>query len=242
MSDSIAGVQHNGQKPYKHKALYHAVTKQRWTVFQKRVLHFWEQKDALRVRSAFTRRYYLPLFKSLFQDSPEDISILEIGSGPVCTAQYLQKGSQTYIDPLLDDFKRLFPGKMPEDATYITEMAEKVNLPKQSFDVILCLNTLSDVHNPELVLTKVEQLLKKDGLFIVSIDVWPYWLARLHLFLSRLAPGIPQINRLYSYTQNGFYNTLTRHFDLVTEQRVGTTLESIALSHERLYVCRHKTK
>ncbi len=232
-------VQH---RPNPHRAFYHAVSKQRWSVFQKRVLHFWQQEDSFRTRNTYSRRYYIPLLKALLTDKPDDIKILEIGSGPICAAQYLEKGSQTYIDPLLDDFRRIFPGKMPEDAVYMPTMVEKVEMPKQSFDVVICLNTLSDVLNPELVLNKVEQTLKPDGTFVVSIDLWPSWLARAHFFLSRFAPGLPRLNRLYSYTHKGIFNTLSRHFNIVSEQRVGSKLSWLSLRKEYFFVCEPRKK
>ncbi len=223
-----------------HRAFYHAVSKQRWTVFQKRVLLFWGQKDAFSTRCNYAKRYYLPILKRLFKKQDDDISILEIGSGPVCVAQYLEKGHQTYIDPLLDDYRRLFPGAMPETASYITEMAEKVNIPDESFDAVLCFNTLSDVHNPELVLNKVSHILKQDGLFVVSIDLWPSLLARAHFHLSRLAPGLPRVNRLYSYTYKGFRNTLCRHFKIVSEQRVGSALHWLSMRQEFVFICKQQ--
>jgi len=225
--------------PQDHQALYHAVAKQRWLVFQKRVLHFWQQHNFLKERQTYAERYYLPLLKPIADHLPENSSALEIGSGPICTAQHLNFAEQTYIDPLLDDFRRLFPGVLPEGVTYLTALAENVQLEPASFDAIICLNTLSDVLNPELVLNNAEKALKPTGYFLVSIDLWPTWLAKAHLFLSRLAPSIPRINRLYSYTHAGFENTLSRHFHILSEHRIQTPLKWLSLRKECFFVCEH---
>ncbi len=224
----------------KHRALYPAVSKHLWEVYQKRVLAFWQHEKALKARRVFSRRYYVPLLKPLVASMPDDISILEIGSGPVCVAQYLGKGKVTYIDPLIDEYRRIYPGVMPENATYIAEMAENYEWHDTQFDIVICLYTLSDVHNPELVLNKTRQILKQDGVFAVSIDVWPSWLARLHFFLSRFVPVLPQFNRLYSYTYQGFSNTLKRHFTIESEQRVKPGFSWILWKKEMFFVCKHK--
>ncbi|MDQ6984586.1 MAG: hypothetical protein Q9M44_07700, partial [Ghiorsea sp.] len=133
----------NSEQQQSHKALYHAVSKQLWGIYQKRVFQFWQSERALKSRVVFSKRYYLPLLRLFADKLTKHSTILEIGSGPVCIAQHLEKGKQTYIDPLIDDYRKLFPGVMPEKATYIALMAEKMELPASAFDMVLCLDTLS---------------------------------------------------------------------------------------------------
>jgi SAM-dependent methyltransferase len=239
MMNHLADSKQEPVKAQPHRAFYHAVSKQRWSVFQKREIQFWKQAGALRLRKDFVKHYYLPLLQPLILECTDNKAVLEIGSGPICTAQYLNTANQTYIDPLLDDYRRLFPGSMPEGSTYFTEMVEKIELTSHSFDCVICLNTLSDVHNPELVLNKVEKLLGVDGRFIVSIDTWPSWLARAHFLLSRFAPSLPRINRLYSYTLKGFTNSLARHFNIISVEPIGTRLKWLSLRKEYFFVCEH---
>ncbi|MDQ7005231.1 MAG: methyltransferase domain-containing protein [Ghiorsea sp.] len=232
---------HDGEQQQSHRALYHAVSKQLWGIYQKRVFQFWRREKALKSRQVFSKRYYLPLLKSFADKFEEHAAILEIGSGPVCVAQYLGKGQQTYIDPLMDDYRKLFPGVMPEKAIYIALMAEKMEFPTSSFDMVVCLDTLSDVHNPELVMHKVHHVLQPNGCFVVSMDLWPVWLARMHLYLYRLLPVLPQFNRLYSYTHQGFRNTLLRHFEIEEEFVVRPSFSWLLFRTEILFVCKHKT-
>lgn len=224
----------------KHRAVYAAVSKQLWMIYQKRVFHVWNNERALKTRQVFTRCYYLPLIKPWADKLDGAIQVLEIGSGPVCAAQYLGKGEQTYIDPLINEYRKLFPGVMPEKATYFPVMAENIEDPQQTFDMVLCLDTLSDVHNPELVLNKVRGMMRQDGYFIVSMETWPLWLARLHYLLARFFPAMPQFNRLYSYTNNGFKNTLLRHFDIIDESIVRPNFSWLSVKKEMFFVCKHK--
>lgn len=221
-----------------HRAFYFAVSKARWSLFQKRVLQFWQTKKALSERSSMAQEHYVPLLKKYLQGKSDDIDLLEIGCGPVCAIQYLDMGGKTYVDPLIVDYKRLFPGMMPESGTYITSMAEHLKLPKASFDVVVCLDTLSDVLNPELVLNNMRNLLKDDGLLFVSMIVWPSWLARIHLLLAQFAPTLPRFNRLYSYTERGFRNSLSRHVQIIAEQKVMTNRQWFSLSREIIFVCK----
>lgn len=224
-----------------HRALYPAVSKQLWSTYQKRVLQFWKSERALKSRRVFSKRYYLPLLQKEVQHLSKAADVLELGSGPICVAQYLGFANQTYVDPLLDDYRKLFPGVMPEKATYLAVMAEKMDLEPMRFDMVLCLDTISDVQNPELVMHKVYHVLAKDGLFLVSIDIWPVWLARLHYFLFHFVPVLPQFNRLYRYTYRGFQNTLLRHFDIISEEEIRPKLSWLLFKKEVLFVCKHKT-
>jgi len=221
----------------KHRAFYRAVSKQRWALFQKRELFFWQAEGALPMRQAMLNKFYLPLLRPFYGEHDPNQSWLEIGSGPICATQYLGNAQTTYVDPLLDDFRRLFPGVLPEKASYIASMLEDADLPASSFDRVLCLNSLSDVHNPELVMNKVGQVLKPSGYFIISMDLWPALLARCHCFLSRFVPGLPKMNRLYSYTRKGFVNTLSRHFNIVSVRRIHPRLHWLSFRQEWVFVC-----
>ncbi|MDQ6988710.1 MAG: methyltransferase domain-containing protein [Mariprofundaceae bacterium] len=229
-----------------HRAFYHAVSKQRWMVYQKREYLYWlQQKDELSLRQNFVQHMYVPLLQkhlSTLAVAADKLQILEFGCGPVCTAQYVDQGKKTYVDPLMDDYRRLFPATLPEKSTYLALMAEEVDLPEDNYDMVLCLNVLSDVHNPELVLNHVADYLSHDGVFMVSMDLWPTWLAKLHVFCAHFLPSLPGLNRLYSYTRQGFVHSLSRHFELTAAYKLKTGLRSLSLRQEWMFVCQRKQK
>ncbi|MES0371305.1 MAG: methyltransferase domain-containing protein [Mariprofundaceae bacterium] len=180
---------------------------------------------------------YDAIIHALPKPLPIDASILDIGCGAVCTAKLFNSSNTTYLDPLLDNFKRTFPGELP-DGEFISGGAEDIAKPDHSYDLILCLNTLSFVLNPELVLHEVRRLLKRDATFVVSISIWPELFARLHYLKMRYFSLGEIQNRLYCYTHRGIRNTLQRHFDIIEETQLNTKTE--AMAQEWMFICKHK--
>ncbi|MCF6207811.1 MAG: hypothetical protein L3J61_00265, partial [Ghiorsea sp.] len=62
-----------------HRALYHAVSKQLWGIYQKRVFQFWQSEKALQSRRVFSKRYYLPLLTPFTAKLTDESNILQIG-------------------------------------------------------------------------------------------------------------------------------------------------------------------
>jgi SAM-dependent methyltransferase len=216
-------------------------SKQRWMSSQKvELAHLKRQKESyenLLQIAENARRRYMPEIEAVAATLAEDAAILEIGPGPACVAQFIEAGNKSYIDPLMDDFRRAWPGGLPE-GEFISAMAERINKPKQSFDLILSLRMLSNTQNPELVLHEIERLLKPEGTAIISVAVWPSLFARLHYFTAELFPQRALSNRLYCYTRPGIERTLKRHFDIVKTVRLPNQ-EAWTLQQEMLFVCRH---
>jgi len=166
-----------------------------------------------------------------------DASILDIGCGAVCTAKLFNSSNTTYLDPLLDNFKRIFPGELP-DGEFISAGAEEIDKPDNSYDLILCLNTLSFALNPELVLHEIRRLLKNDGTFVISIVLWPELIARFHYLKMRFFSLREVQSRLYCYTYKGITSTLRRHFEIIKE--VPLDIKAPAFAQEQMFICRPK--
>jgi len=220
---------------YNHKAF----SKQRWSAALKAELLLFNQlqqdnADIGSLKKQLKARY-LPLIEPHLPDLQEGSEILELGCGPTCVSQYIKKGKKTFLDPLLDDFRRAWPGSLPK-GTFITEVAENINAPEAYYDCIICLKTISYVQNPELVLHEVERILKDDGTFIISVELWPTAFAKLHYLTARLFPQRVLKNRLYCYTKRGIENTLQRHFNIQSSQCI-SSVKVLNIKHEWLYIC-----
>lgn len=210
------------------------MTKQRWSASQKaEILKL--QAQGMKDLQASAGKRYEAILASLPEPLPADASILDIGCGAVCTGKLFNSSKTTYLDPLLEDFKRTYPGELP-DGEFITGSAEEIDKPSASFDLILCLNTLSFVLNPELVLHEVRRLLKPDGVFVISISLWPELFARFHYLSNRIFSINEVQNRLYCYTFKGIKNTLQRHFDIISEKELDT--RTPVLAQEWMFICR----
>lgn len=216
------------------------VSKQRWSMAQKAELHRLKKNGNLEQITEASQQRYGFVLAELAEKLDEESHILDIGCGPACVAQFIESGSKTFIDPLLDDFRRMFPGTLLK-GDYITRMAEEIPIKNSSFDLILSFNTLSYTLNPELVLHEVGRLLKPDGTFAVSITLWPELLARLHYFSTHFMPVSEHQVQLYRYTYHGIRNTLLRHFEIESEKVLPSNGRLVRFSHERLFICKHKS-
>jgi len=213
-------------------------SKQRWSSSQKAAVAKL-QEEGLETLHINAGKRYNAIINVLPRPLPADASILDMGCGPVCTGKLFNSSHTTYLDPLLDNFRRSFPGELPE-GEFITRTAENIPKPDASYDLILCLNMLSCSLNPELIMHEVRRLLKAEGSFAISITLWPELLARLHYLKMSLFPMGEYQNRLYCYTQRGIESTLLRHFDILSRQALETS--SPSFSQEWIFLCRHKNR
>jgi len=217
-------------------------SKQRWMSTQKVELgmlkRLKESHGNIRQVAEKASERYMPWITPVAETLTKSSTILELGSGPACVAQFIEEGNKTYVDPLIDDFRRAWPGGLPE-GEFISRMAERINKPAKSFDLVLALRMLSHTQNPELVLHEVERLLKADGTAIISVSVWPSWFARLHYFTAELFPQRALSDRLYCYTRPAIERTLRRHFDVISSERLPPQ-ENWLLQQEMLYICRSR--
>jgi len=212
------------------------VGKPRWSASQKAEALALQERglDVLHVGAG---KRYDAIVSHLPAPLPIDAAILDIGCGAVCTGKLFNSANTTYLDPLIDDFRRTFPGELP-DGEFVTGIAEDIDKPDESYDLILCLNTLGFVLNPELVLHESRRLLKSGGMFAISLPIWPGLIARFHYFKTRVFSVGEMQSRLYCYTHKGIMNTLSRHFEIVSESELDT--KTPAFSKEHLFICRRK--
>ena len=218
----------------KHKA----VSRLRWQASLKLILKKWRTKNLNRERKRIEYAM-LPIIQSYAEQYSEHSSVLEIGCGPVCLSRLLAIQKKTYLDPLIDDFRRMFPGKLPEKSEYLSSMAERIPKPSESYDLILCLNTISHSLNPELIMHEIERLLKPNGTLILSIRTHSPIEARLHYWALQTCPALCRQTRPYYYSLIGIQRTLKRHFKITAAHQLKTRSIWVPfLQRERhLFVC-----
>ena len=221
----------------KHKP----ISRLRWQASLKKTLAKWQHKS-IEAERARLERHQLPILQRYAKQLPADGAILEIGSGPVCISRQLPQQQKTYLDPLIDDFRRLFPGELPEEGEYIVGMGENINKPDQSYDLILCMDVLSYSLNPEMILNEVERLLKPDGKCIISMRTYSGLEARLHYMAMNLLPSLCKKTRPYYYTLKGIMRTLERHFHVVRRPAIKKQWVWIPFfkREQQLFICTKK--
>jgi ubiquinone/menaquinone biosynthesis C-methylase UbiE len=218
------------------------ISKARWLSSQKHFSEIWRREDVLAKEQARRERLYLPLLQRHQAEIGAATRILELCCGPVCIARLIDKGERTYLDPMLDAYRRMYPGKLPK-GRHLALAAEKIPEDTHSFDIILCINGLDQMLNPELVLNEIERLLKPSGTLLVGMPVFPALLVRLRYFCERFFRPLRDESHPYSYSLPAFRRSLARHFDIVEELRLdeASAIESRLLGSEYAFVCRHKS-
>jgi len=220
-------------------AHHKAFSKQCWSRLQKHEADAcYEMQKSQHVLSevqAEAHERYSSLLLQYAGDITENSQILELGCGVVCLAQELTEGKKTYLDPLLNDYRRACPGGLPK-GTFLTDMAEDVQADSKQYDLILAFRLLSYVENPELVLHEVERLLKSGGQFLISVETWPPMFARLHYNLAQIFPQWMLKERLYCYACDGIEKSLKRHF-VIQQKQLLPKIAGFHLKQECFYVC-----
>jgi len=209
-----------------------------WLASQKLSLQAWQNKNLVSERERIERSL-LSLLQRYAKQYPEDGAVLEIGCGPICISRLLPQQHKTYLDPMVDDFRRMFPGELPEEGEYLTAAAEDIPKPANSYDLIICLNIIPHTLNPELVVNEIERLLKPGGKLILAIRTHSQLEARLHYMALSLFPGLCSKTRPYYYTRSGIRRTLARHFNI--EDEIVRKVRSIHLPfckrEQHIYIC-----
>jgi SAM-dependent methyltransferase len=135
--------------------------------------------------------------------------VLEIGVAVWSTIHNLDGAIlKVGIDPLANFYSEFYP----RSAEHILGRGEELPFLHDSFDSIICLNTLDHTENPSLVLTEIRRCLKSGGTLLFSV----------HTF------GLPKIlrNNLLSKTDP----THPHHFE---------ELEVLEMLHKSGFVLKH---
>lgn len=80
-------------------------------------------------------------------------------------APEIYKGCKTYFKCALVETLDIDPSS---NATYVTDLAECVNVPLKRFDLVFCTEVLEHTANPFLCAKSLKKIVKDDGLVIVT--------------------------------------------------------------------------
>ncbi len=98
--------------------------------------------------------------------------ILEVGCGAFGAIHYLDIASlKVGLDPLCFSYCDIIR-QTPSTAHLIAGISEKLPFKNESFDVILCINTLDHVMDPEASLEEMARVLRAGGILFLNVDVF----------------------------------------------------------------------
>lgn len=128
----------------------------------------WE-KDVDRQRLARIRwERLITILRGQIHLSP-DSHILDLGCGPCGIIGALDVGVRFGIDPLMDYYLSHF--EMPRGVKWMKGIGEELPFENEYFDLVITMDTLDHVKNPETVLREARRVLKKDGTLFLTVNI-----------------------------------------------------------------------
>lgn len=121
--------------------------------------------------------------KEMFEGNPGNVLDVGCASGWLAAriAKILPQASVTGVDvsPKMIDYAKV----VHPDINFVHADAQKLPFPKESFDLIVCTETLEHVVDPLGVLLEIRRCLAKKGEAIISMDtgsllfkiIWFFW-------------------------------------------------------------------
>jgi SAM-dependent methyltransferase len=176
----------------------------RWKTAQSYEKQFWKSYDFEQDQKR--EEQLQPALKKTFtfleQSFPlTNKRILQVGGGPN-PFPWFEAGDRVNLDPLADFYKKL-PSPLFKKCTNVCAQAENMPFEDNSFDLVICFNSLYHMQDPVKALCEMKRVLKKEGPFLFSITtytstVFPQLFARYNIGHFR---GHPQAYNPNSITR-----------------------------------------
>lgn len=128
------------------------------------------------------KRKFLSLILDKYSLSVNGLKVLDVGCGTGAVMQFLiKKKFEAYgIDPSEEALKYC----ALKGLSVKKSSAEKIDFPENSFDIVLALDVLEHLDNPELAVEEIRRVLTKNGVFIMTVPahqwLWSYHDDSLH--------------------------------------------------------------
>lgn len=122
----------------------------------------WLESEAAYIKGMIHRATRFPL--------PSNIRTLQIGSGPCDVIDHWHNGELHAIDPLAEEYKKLFSEFQDAKVRYIKGIAENLPYEDDYFDVIIIRNALDHVDDARKSLEEMFRVIKPRG----ALYVWIY--------------------------------------------------------------------
>ena len=167
----------------------------------------------------FVERRRLAIIRTLAGDT-SGLDVAEVGSGGGHVLRLFPDARLTAIDVsdvYLDNARRNLAGY---DVQFVKGEADKLDLPAESFDRVICTEVLEHTVEPEAVLAAIARLLRHDGAAIITVPNDPLIhrikaIVRRRPFTSLVGDRVNwggDTYHLHQWTPQQFAALLTRHF------------------------------
>ena len=211
-----------------------AVSHGRWRTAQEHEADFWKRSNPLASMPRLVR-WHGPAIKAASLFLPEDARIVEIGSGPTCTARLFDEGTKVYTDPLMHVFKQHMGHIVPEGAA-LAAAGEALPFADASFDAALCVAALDHAMSAQQCLTEMARVLKPGGRLILGIHTHNALLLGLRRSLERVVPSVGSAPHPSIYTLPELRADLSELFEIEAAERVHQARGVLAWFHREYWV------
>jgi len=190
----------------------------RWRVAQKHEKEFWSRfwREKLQKNEVIIKGYYrlhYEIIRRFYLVKNGDV--LEIGGGALPFIKYCFDGKAILLDPLMDYYKSNFC--IPNVQT-IKAIGEDMPFPINSFDLVICMNTLDHVRDPHNFLLEVNNVLKEGGILYLTVNCYDppskyYRLFKefLRFFEDKQHPYVFTLKEVGELLEGARFNVLTIH-------------------------------
>lgn len=149
------------------------------------------------------------------------IKILQIGCGPEDVINYFPIGKKYSIDPLADFYKKKF--SFNYKLTNLQKAGgENIPFKDNFFDVVVLTNVLDHTHMPEKVLSEIQRVLKKEGLFHFENYIFQrnfLRIAKVWRILKKIFKNeIYNIHHPYMFSLQDLKDLISDKFSIVKEE------------------------
>ena len=134
----------------------------------------------------------------------ENKKILDVGCGVVSILNLLP-GIRYGIDPLLEQYRRLYP--LDNDIKWVTGCGENMPFDNSSFDIVFCSNVLDHTDNPALAISEINRVLKSKGMLVLTVDMFTETRKRDHAHPYCLGKG--DLERLLDNSFNILFDQMS---------------------------------
>ena len=145
---------------------------------------------------------------------PPAARVLEVGCGAHGLIFYFDAADRIGVDPLADDYRRLFPA-WQDRAKTLSAFGERLPFDGAAFDVVLCDNVVDHAESPRRIVAEIARVLRPGGLLYFTVNVHhPLYHAAASLHAAWRALGVPfEITPFADHTVHLTRSTALRLFD-----------------------------
>lgn len=92
-------------------------------------------------------------------------TVVDVGSGPISALQYIEAGYKVAVDPLVDEYAKLYYILDPTIWWINAEIDGDIFLQDEYYDLAICMNALDHFDKPATAISRIERALVPGGFF-----------------------------------------------------------------------------